>query len=126
MSAISVACMDGGGVAVARGDQAAVGVVVDDALGVALPVGEDAETAAGVVGVPDGAVVGVAVADSVAATTDEATGAAGVGVESALAAWPKLARNTEKAISMARNCLTAYEPPEPKIALPRQTRAHYP
>ncbi len=33
--------------------------------------------------------------------------AVGVGAAFSPAAWPKLARNTEKAISMARNCLTA-------------------
>ena len=84
--ATSVACMDGGGVMVARGDPAAVGVAVDDALGMALPVGRGVATATDVVGVLDGAVVGVAETVNVAATTAEAMGAPGVGVAISLAA----------------------------------------
>ncbi len=51
--------------------------------------------------------------------------AVGTGVPVSLAAWPKLAKNTEKAISMARICLTAYLPPGRSIPPSRHTSAHY-
>lgn len=72
-----------------------------------------------------GTVVGVAVASGVEVPT-AAEMAVGVGVASSLAAWPKLARNTEKAIRMARICLTAYLPPEPSVPPSRHTSANYP
>ena len=119
LSETSVARIDGGRVAVGLGDPAVSEVVVEEAEGEALPVGSGAEAdtvigcvAVGLDGfVADGATVtaGVRVRDTVAVA--EAAGAAGVGVASSLAAWPTLAKNTESAISMASNCLTAEQPP---------------
>jgi hypothetical protein len=105
--AVALGARVGGGVAVAVGTE----VLVD--VGVHV----------GVNGAGVGEGVGVEVSETVAVAVGRAE-LGGGGVARPAAAWPKLARNTEKAISMARICLTAYLPPEASSPPSKHPSAH--